>query len=110
MRAKGKSIMSGSQKRLYKKRFDRFQRVGSTELKENYPHTPCCARHFPRIPRTDGTLLRTEHASQWATLKVINSVENKRASESSLSSKTRSKIFSANSASLCVLSGSFFNP
>src|SRR5579862_1257452 len=42
----------GVAEEVVKKRFDRFQRVGSTELKENYPHTPCCARHFPRIPRT----------------------------------------------------------
>ena len=42
----------GVAEEIVKKRFDRFQRVGSTELKENYPHTPCCARHFPRNPRT----------------------------------------------------------
>lgn len=42
----------GIAEEVVKERFDRFQRVGSTELKENYPHTPCCARHFPRIPRT----------------------------------------------------------
>src|SRR5258708_14503558 len=43
----------GVAEEVIQKRFDRFQRVGSTELKENYPHTPCCARHFPRIPRTE---------------------------------------------------------
>jgi hypothetical protein len=30
----------GVAKEVVQKRFDRFQRVGSTELKENYPHTP----------------------------------------------------------------------
>src|SRR5579859_8087923 len=48
----GKVDNVGVAEEVVKKRFDRFQRVGSTELKENYPHTPCCARHFPRIPRT----------------------------------------------------------
>src|ERR1700730_2104528 len=37
----------GVAEEVVQKRFNRFQRVGSTELKENYPHTPCCARHFP---------------------------------------------------------------
>src|SRR5579871_2166270 len=32
---------------VVKEWLDRFQRVGSAELKENYPHTPCCARHSP---------------------------------------------------------------
>ncbi len=41
----------GVAKEVVKKWFDRFQRVGSTELKENYPHTPCCARHFPQNPQ-----------------------------------------------------------
>ncbi len=30
----------GVAEEVIQKRFDRFQRVGSTELKENYPHTP----------------------------------------------------------------------
>ena len=30
----------GVAEEVVQKRFDRFQRVGSTELKENYPHTP----------------------------------------------------------------------
>ena len=30
----------GIAEEVVQKRFDRFQRVGSTELKENYPHTP----------------------------------------------------------------------
>jgi len=32
---------------IVKEWFNRLQRVGSTELKENYPYTPCCARHSP---------------------------------------------------------------
>src|ERR1039457_2840855 len=43
----------GVAKEVIQKRFDRFQRVGSTELKENYPHTPCCARHFPQNPQNE---------------------------------------------------------
>ena len=42
----------GVAEEVIEERLDRFQRVGSAELKENYPHTPCCARHFPRNPRT----------------------------------------------------------
>ena len=55
----------GVAKEVVKKGFDRFQRVGSTELKENYPHTPCCARHFPQNPQNAGNVLRMERASQW---------------------------------------------
>src|SRR3984885_10648321 len=48
----GKVNNIGVAKEVVQKRFDCFQLVGSTELKENYPHTPCCARHSPEIPRT----------------------------------------------------------
>src|SRR5271165_361042 len=41
----------GVAEQVIQKRFDRFQRVGSAELKENYPHTPWCARHFPQNPQ-----------------------------------------------------------
>src|SRR5579863_6464338 len=46
----------GIAEEVIKKRLDRFQRVGSAELKENYPYTPCCARHSPESPeRTHST-------------------------------------------------------
>ena len=59
----------GVAEKMVKKWFYRFQRVGSTELKENYPHTPCCARHFPTIPRTDGNVPRMRQQSQWRVCK-----------------------------------------
>src|ERR1700689_4078254 len=37
--------------KVVQKRFDRFQRVGSAQLKEDYPHNPWCARHFPQYPQ-----------------------------------------------------------
>ena len=37
---KGEVNNVGIAKKVVKKRFDRFQRVGSAQLKENYPHTP----------------------------------------------------------------------
>src|ERR1041385_7136264 len=61
----------GVAEEVVKERFDRFQRVGSTELKENYPHTPSCARHFPQNPQNAGRLLRTERGSQWGRLGKI---------------------------------------
>src|SRR5579859_76463 len=55
----------GVAEQVVKKRFDRFQRVGSAELKENYPHTRWLTRHFPQNPQNAGRLLRTKLVSQW---------------------------------------------
>src|SRR4029077_2192032 len=41
----------GIAEKVIEGRMDGLQRVGSTELKERYPHTPCCARHFPQNPQ-----------------------------------------------------------
>src|SRR5580698_3004271 len=60
----------GIAKEVVEKWLDRFQRVGSTELKENYPQAPYFARHLP--PQhlwNGGTLLPTRGASQWRSCK-----------------------------------------
>src|SRR2546430_14671983 len=54
----------GIAEEVVKEWFDGFQRVGSTQLKENYPYTPCCARHSPDSPEPRN-VLRSAHASQW---------------------------------------------
>lgn len=38
-------------KQVIKKRLDGFQRVGSSELEQNYPQTPLGLRHPHRFPR-----------------------------------------------------------
>ena len=40
----------GVAKEIKKKWFYRSQRIGPAELKQNYSHTPCCARHSPDSP------------------------------------------------------------
>src|SRR5580698_5302996 len=60
----------GIAKEVVEKWLDRFQRVGSTELKENYPQAPYFARHLPpQQPWNGGTLLPTRCASQWRSCK-----------------------------------------
>src|SRR5579862_3539410 len=66
----------GVAEKVIKERFDGFQRVGSTELKENYPHTPSCARHFPQNPQNAGRVLRTERGSQWGRLGKVTRERN----------------------------------
>src|ERR1700728_3966568 len=40
----------GVAKEIKKKWLYRSQRIGPAELKQNYSHTPCCARHSPDSP------------------------------------------------------------
>src|ERR1700678_1862171 len=42
----------GIAEKVIKERLYRSQRVGTAELKKNNSHTPCCARHPLRFPRT----------------------------------------------------------
>ncbi len=60
----------GIAKQIVKKGLNRLQRVGSAKLKENYPHTPFCARHFPQNPQNERTVLPIERASQWRKCKT----------------------------------------
>src|SRR5580692_4110597 len=61
---KGEVNNIGVAEKVIKERLDRSQGIRTAQLKQNHPHTPCCARHPLRFPRT-GEFTPICGESQW---------------------------------------------